>query len=128
MSLSGWMKVLLLVLLAHGILHCGNSTPTSPTRFPGTGSSGTSAVADGQTQTAGNSLKGRLTNAVSGEPIRGAHSELPGVASGRTRGDGTFDLSLPAAGEFPLIVEAEGCFRRETRVLAQAGREGCRSC
>lgn len=93
----------------------GDGSPTSP---PEISLPTRSDVAQGtaQGQSAAVEVAGRLTNSVTGDPVAKARVEISGMAPVHTASDGTFTLNVLSMGDYPLLVETEGYFRRDSHV------------
>jgi hypothetical protein len=106
------------------LLGCGaNDTPTSPSKLDHLRSSADTLAGQSRGQSQTVSITGRLTNAVTGEPVGGSFVRIPSVATTETGADGIFNLNLEQSGQLPLIIEGDGHYPRETHLLTTSSNQ-----
>ena len=110
-----------LVLLAAA---CGDGVgPTAPE--PLSRSSDQTSLVGPANLSTGVTLRGRITNAVTGSPVRGARVQVTGGSATKTQADGSFvlDLGGDTRVALPVVIEADGYWTRKTRISATSLRE-----
>jgi Carboxypeptidase regulatory-like domain len=96
------------------VADCGRiDGPTAPSATPsaGTDSFGLAAT---PSRLADSALTGRVSDALTGAPVPGAHVEAASSFGAETDGDGSFSLSTSLSGVVSLVARADGYFPRET--------------
>lgn len=109
-SMKGKLSVVVLALSLSGCSDDGPSAPSSP--LPGSGPGVT---------VAGGTLSGRVVNAVTGAPVRGASIEVHGMGLTSADSDGGFRVELPASGNIRVVIAAPGYWTRETGMRPVSG-------
>lgn len=103
---------------------CGEGVgPTAP-EPPPRSSGPTSSVGPANLSTTV-TLRGRITNAVTGSPVRDARVQVTDGSATKTKSDGSFTLDLGAdtRQRLPVVIEAGGYWTRNTRASATSSRE-----
>ena len=104
---------------------CGDSAgPTSPELPPSASSGATSSIGRSNLSTSV-TLRGRITNAVTGSPVRNARIQVTGGPATRTNSDGSFTLDMggDTRQALPVVIEADGYWKRQTRFSATSVQE-----